>query len=421
MSDTKASPSFHQELRRALYHLYDPARLRQSPLIEFLQLAQSSDPSSNLRQILLEAIAALKPDVMVPAKSNAWRVYRLLLQRFAEQFSQQDVATDLALSIRQLRRDESLALEVLADYLWTHYNLSASSLEAHPHHNDRNDSATRGGTPSRELELEWLRKTEPGEVVDINEGIATVLELIAPLAQGSRVNVLCNQSKNLASLVVRPTAMRQALISVLTAAIKLVPGGQVTIQAKQIGRDICISIALGLRRGPSPVDNRQEGGIGFTNEDLTMARQLVSLAGGYLEVAAGAGQGKHFVVDLFFPATEGAGVLVIDDNVDTLQLLERYVAATRYHFIAVSDPQRAIALAEETAPQVIVLDVMLPRIDGWELLGRLRAHPRTQAIPIIVCTILPQEQLALALGAAAFIQKPVDRAAFLSAIERLTV
>jgi CheY-like chemotaxis protein len=357
----------------------------------------------------------------VPAKSNAWRVYRLLWQRFAEQFSQHDVARDLALSIRQLRRDESLALGVLADYLWTHYNLASRFLEASASPQPgRKEASPSSGTPSTEQELEWLRRTEPSETVDIRQAMSTVLEIIAPLAQGSGANVICSGSKNLAPLVVRPTAIRQALISVLTAAIKLVPGGQVTMQTRQVGRDVCISIEPVPKRALSPLPSALEGGERLTAEDLELARQLVTLSGGSLEVAASDGQGKLFEINLLFPATERVGVLVVDDNVDTLQLLERYVAETRYHFVAAPDPQRAVVLAEETAPQVIVLDVMLPGIDGWELLGRLRAHPRTHAIPIIVCTILRQEQLALALGAAAFIRKPVDRAAFLSALDRLT-
>ena len=61
---------------------------------------------------------------------------------------------------------------------------------------------------------------------------------------------------------------------------------------------------------------------------------------------------------------------------------------------------------------------MLPEIDGWELLGRLREHPRTGKTPIIVCSILPQEDLALALGAATLIRKPVSQSAFLLALDQ---
>jgi CheY-like chemotaxis protein len=65
-----------------------------------------------------------------------------------------------------------------------------------------------------------------------------------------------------------------------------------------------------------------------------------------------------------------------------------------------------------------VLDVMMPEQDGWTLLGQLREHPTTRGVPIIVCTILPQEQLALTLGAAEFIRKPVSRKTLLSALDR---
>jgi CheY-like chemotaxis protein len=73
---------------------------------------------------------------------------------------------------------------------------------------------------------------------------------------------------------------------------------------------------------------------------------------------------------------------------------------------------------EAETPKIIVLDVMMPGINDWELLGQLREHPRLREIPIIVCTILPLEQLALLLGAAAFLRKPVSRELFLQALDR---
>jgi len=64
------------------------------------------------------------------------------------------------------------------------------------------------------------------------------------------------------------------------------------------------------------------------------------------------------------------------------------------------------------------VDVMMPGVDGWELLGRLRQHPLTGHIPIVVCTVLTQEELALSLGASDFLPKPVARQAFLEALDR---
>jgi CheY-like chemotaxis protein len=66
-----------------------------------------------------------------------------------------------------------------------------------------------------------------------------------------------------------------------------------------------------------------------------------------------------------------------------------------------------------------VLDVMMPGRDGWTLLGQLREHPGTCDIPVVVCTILSQEGLATALGAADYVRKPVSRSQFLAVLDRL--
>jgi CheY-like chemotaxis protein len=108
---------------------------------------------------------------------------------------------------------------------------------------------------------------------------------------------------------------------------------------------------------------------------------------------------------------------VIDDNADTLQLLRRYSAGSRYHLFTTQDPETALALAAQHRPEIIVLDVMMPGIDGWKVLTQLRQHPSTEQIPIVVCTILPQRETALSLGASGFVRKPVTRRSFLVALD----
>ena len=120
------------------------------------------------------------------------------------------------------------------------------------------------------------------------------------------------------------------------------------------------------------------------------------------------------------PAGQQTTVLVIDDNVDTLRLLERYLSGTPYAFCRTRDPEEALALAERLMPQVILLDIMLPGIDGWELLGRLREHPQVGQVPVLVCSILPQAKLATTLGAAGYLRKPVSRQALLEALAQHT-
>jgi CheY-like chemotaxis protein len=191
-----------------------------------------------------------------------------------------------------------------------------------------------------------------------------------------------------------------------------VPGGRVEVTAAAMAKQVRVTIRpVARNRAPSPLHDEDR-------ESLEMARQLLALCEGSLEVRPPGGPLEPFLARALLPAGEQTVVLVIDDNADTLRLLERYLEGSRYRFAGTRDPQQAVSLAEEVAPRIIILDVMLPGVDGWELLGRLREHPKTGGVPIVVCTILPQERLALTLGAVAFMRKPVSQLLLLAVLDR---
>ena len=396
-----ASASFVGELRSALRHLYDPVALRHSPLLALFGLEQEQDAVLSLRRLLLAGIEALKPGPDTPPHANAWRLYRILYERYAEQFSQEEVAIHLAVGSRQLRRQESRALRVLADHLWAECDPQRLSAPT--------SLAASVATPSREQELAWLR-SYPNEPVAVTELIPPVLRVVAPLLEALGTAVDCSLPDSLPRPVVQLTAARQALSNVITAAVRAAPQGRVSVACQAAGPDLVIRVQAHPRGASVPL-------AADDLENLEMARQMIGFSGGRLETSLETDKRRPFSAQLVLRALSEVSVLVIDDNADTLQLLERYLAGTRYRFTGTSDPGRALGLAAETAPQIIVLDVMLPGLDGWELLGRLREHPRTRGVPVIVCTILAQEQLALALGAAAFIRKPVSRETLLAALE----
>jgi len=414
MQRNPADVSLVSELRRALRHLYDPVELRNSLLVEMLELAGQENPVFALRHMLVTAIEALKPDANTPAGSTAWRAYHILFQRYTEQFTQKDVATDLAISIRQLRREENRALQLLADHLRTHYRLHSDERMSNAvlSRSDSQADAADQGPSSREQELVWLQKSSPNETVDFGQMIQTALKTAAPMMQALGVSVQCRIAEDLPRLAVQLTTVQQALLNTLIAAVRSVPAGRVQVEAEACDVNVCVAISP--IRPYATASSLETNGI----ESLEMARQLVGLSGGSLEVVLDQDKEHPFAARFVLPAAEQVIVLVIDDNVDTLRLLQRYLTGTRYRFIGVPDPDQALTLTEKTRPHVILLDIMLPRIDGWQLLGRLREHPKTRDVPVIICTILPQEQLALALGAAAFIRKPISRSALLAALDR---
>jgi CheY-like chemotaxis protein len=415
IGDTQTSASFVRELRRVLHHLYDWVELSKSPLVELFDVEQRGDAPSTLRAVLRQAIESLKPSAGVSPKAKAWRTYQVLHARYIEQFTQREVASELGLSIRHLRREESLAVQTLAAYLWDHYNLerkwqAPEDRQLLPEEEEISGADVK--TPTQEQELDWVHDSLPSKPVDVGKTIQAALKLVDPLAQTSEVHIDCKIPESLPAWVVQPTPIQQAFLIIFTVAVGRVPGGQVSIRAGVDGSEVYVYVQTKGSRSGSAEGNDEL-------ERIEMARQLIELSEGSLEITPGEGKKQPFTFKIALPAEEQIPVLVIDDNVDTLQLLERYLSNSRYRFIGTSDPQQALQLAVASNPQIILLDVMLPDVDGWELLGRLHTHPQTHDVPIIVCTILPQEQLALNLGAAAFMKKPVSRTELLSVLDHL--
>jgi CheY-like chemotaxis protein len=404
--DMLTSEQFLRHLRDALTHLYDPDRLRASPLAALFGVANRFDTPAGLQRILTEAIESLKPAADEPPRSHSRRVYDLLLYRYVQQFSQQEVANQLGMSVRHLRREQRAAVEALGYHLWEQFHLAAKL-----HEDVDVEPATQNGvdSPTVNEELAWLKDGSPEMSADPEQTLPAVLDLARPLALRHRVSLRTALADALPKLAVHPVALRQILLNLLSVAIQRGTGGRVDISAELLRWEVQIRVwCTQALPGPEPaLDNK---GV-----SLDIAHRLVNLCGGRLVASTDEGA---FEATLTLPALEQLPVLVIDDNADTLQLMQRYTAGTRYRLIGTQDPEEALSLTEEFSPQVILLDVMMPQVDGWEVLGRLRQHPLTSHIPTIVCTILAQEALALSLGASAFVRKPVTRQTFLAALDR---
>jgi CheY-like chemotaxis protein len=111
-------------------------------------------------------------------------------------------------------------------------------------------------------------------------------------------------------------------------------------------------------------------------------------------------------------------ILVIDDNPDAVALLERYITGMPYEIVSAYEADEGFRLAQSLEPSWIILDILLPHTDGWKILQNLKSHPQTQSIPVLVCSVLENPELALSLGADAYLRKPPDRISFLEILGR---
>jgi CheY-like chemotaxis protein len=434
MQVTEAQAWFHAQLRAGLTSLYNPAVLRKSPLVKVLEVEEKRNPALALQAILLEGIEALRPAIGVPAQSEVWRQYQVLRRRYTEQAPQAQVADDLGLSTRQLQRTESLARAELANHLWQAYSIAArlpdlaALLEAAAPEERCAPAVSDAGSSSPAQELEYLSRSLAVQEISVGQAIAEVLATIRPLAEAAGAELRSSAPEHLPLLLVQGPLLHQALVNLACCAIEAAPRGAITIGATAAGPELTIRIQVTRGMEGAGVENKakveqstpvapQQAG-----ELVETAAQLVALCGGRLITLPGdPEEGRaagDFCAEVVLPALETTLVLVVDDNLDTQQLYSRLLAGSRYRMASALNGSTGLAIALGTQPQVILLDVMMPDKDGWTLLGQLREHPVTHNVPVIICSILPQEQLALALGAAEFLRKPLSRAALLEALQR---
>jgi CheY-like chemotaxis protein len=392
--------NFVAYLRSALHNLYDLVHLRRSPLVGLLGLAGEFDAAGALQERLTNAIKAIKPPAEEPAQSIAWHVYDILNLQYYRQLSRTAVAMQLGISERQLRREQRLALETLAQYLRKQYAQELAGPAAPPGTAEPQPSPTA----ALEAELGWLRGSMAEQRSPLAEGLHMVRTLAEPLAQRWNTSLEVRVDEAAVSLPVVQPIIRSILLTLLNVAIPRSGGQPVMVTATYLGGTTQLAISLNQQDDVSQPFAESE------LASLEAASRLAAYYGADLALIP-----PGVVVTL--PAPELIPVLVVDDNADWLDLLRRYAFGSRYAVTGTRDADTAPALAARLRPAVIVVDVMMPNTDGWQLISWLRHDEATAHVPIVICSVLPLEALALSLGVNAFIQKPITQGQFLAMID----
>ena len=246
--------------------------------------------------------------------------------------------------------------------------------------------------------------------------------------------------------------LKQILLNLLSNAAKFTHEGSVTVNARQDGEMLVIDVtdtgigiseeALGrvfeeFQQADSST-TRQYGGTGL---GLPISRHLAQVLGGDLTAVSEAGAGSTFTVTIPFDpqqATEGEQpevtpfkpaiappvpsarplVLAIDDNPDVIYLLRENLGEAGFTVVGARTGEEGLARAKSLRPSAITLDIILPDMDGWQVLHTLKSDPDTQTIPVILLTIVDKRALGLQLGAAEYLVKPLDDELLLAALLR---
>ncbi|MCX6022085.1 MAG: response regulator [Chloroflexi bacterium] len=303
-----------------------------------------------------------------------------------------------------------------------------------------------------------LSKVEAGkmelhlESFPLAEVIAQVLATVQPLA-GRKQIVLASDTGGVGELVADMGKVKQILYNLLSNAIKFTPdAGRVSVAARRLDSFIEFSVAdTGIGISPQDQerifqefqqldtgpDRRYEG----TGLGLTLTRRFAELHGGRIWVESAPGEGSRFIVtlplrlepdaepqtgqDALVSAPFGPDgrplVLVVEDDPASANLMSLYLGRGGYRTEVAGDGRKALEKARSLTPSAILLDVMLPELDGWEVLRALKLDHATRDIPVAIVSVLDDEQLGFALGAVDYFVKPVDRQVLLDRLARLTL
>lgn len=382
----EAFKQFRQELGNALSHARDPDYQPDELLVRVLRLDQPSRPEQ-VQAAITQLVSGLEPATGVPAGSRAWQEYAALYDRAVLGLTQEETASRLFMSVRSLQRLQRRALHVLATRVWERY---AQPVEA----GDDWMAQTK-------QELAALQTHAPGAISEVQDILSDVLGLEAALAASHQIDLKCKASKHSLKAAIHPSALRQVLVTVLGCLFAHMAGGQIVVDASEDDRIVRVSVTAKPFPEGCPLE-------------VSFVEQVLASAGGGCAIDEAPGQLR---LDLAIPVPGELVVLIVDDNEDMVYYLQRCTDGTCYRVVHTSQGRQAFDMVQAERPDVIVLDVMLPDIDGWELLTDLHQNPDTAAIPVVVCSVVREQELALALGASVFLPKPVQPAQFLEALD----
>ena len=401
---------FSQAVREALLHLHNRPWLARSPLAN--ALARSGQPltGDNVRLMLLAAIDELKP-VGATTSALAWRPYRLLTLRYAEGYDLPKVASTLGISVRQAARAQHVAIDLLVDVLWrqgrTETGPPGPAGSAPLTH--ETDDALLG-----ELTAEAAKvATHDATRADLASTIADVVQILQNFATAQGVTIRVLLVDALPPVRVSRTIIRQALCSLLAWAVSMAAGGELFLTGRDTERGVAVrAVARWVGRRPA-----LRAGTDAELERLAAAgQQLIETQGGFFERGDLTTGDPLFVLTL--PPAPLRTALVVDDNPDVARLVRRYLRDQPFRVIHAASATSALRLAKTLHPDVIILDIIMPLRDGWDVLSALRQSVETREIPIVVCSILPHHALAMSLGANVFLAKPLTQQTLLTVLRQ---
>jgi len=312
-----------------------------------------------------------------------------------------------------------------------------------------------------------LSKIEAGkmdlflETFDVPSMVRDVTSTVEALIQkkSNKLRVIC--SPDVGEMHADLTKVRQILFNLLSNAAKFTENGTIEIEVKREehpkeqpeksnGNNMILFRVRDTGIGMTPAqinklfqpfmqaDDSTTRKFGGTGLGLAITQSFCQMMGGDVSVTSESGRGSTFSIHLparvarpegaaststaaatVGPLKRGAStVLIIDDEPSVRDLMSRALSSQDIYAVTASNGEDGLRQAHELKPDLIFLDVMMPKMDGWAVLAALKADPALASIPVVMLTIVGDREMGYTLGASEYLSKPIDRALLAKMVEK---
>ena len=294
-----------------------------------------------------------------------------------------------------------------------------------------------------------LSKVEAGKMEIYPEffAIRPVIESVCQVMRGmtrTQQPITVNVPPDLPQVETDMAKFKQVLYNLLSNAVKFSPpdrpievtasikGGQVQVSVRDQGIGIAPENHQMIFEEFRQVDGTVRREFGGTGLGLALVKKFVELQGGNVKVDSRLGAGSTFTFSLPVrsraavvtrtpePMMRAERILVVEDDSNAYELIASALGSAGFLPIRASDGEEAVRLAKDLRPAAVTLDVVLPGIDGWEVLRRLKSDEATRSLPVVIISMVDDRDLGVSLGAQDYFVKPVDRARLLERLRELT-
>ncbi len=285
--------------------------------------------------------------------------------------------------------------------------------------------------------IEANRMTVYAETFDATTLAHDVAATVAALMRQKNNELVIDLAPDLGEMRSDQTKLRQCLFNLLSNAAKFTENGTITLSARRDGGNLTFRVAdsgIGMTEEQlaklfqrfTQADASTTRKFGGTGLGLAITRALCRLLGGDVAVESEAGRGSTFTLTIpaimadqtqinlaaehaSTPAHDSDGsVLIIDDDPAQRDLMTRFLKREGFDAVSAADGQSGLQMARAVRPRAIMLDVMMPGMDGWAVLSQLKADPDLAGTPVVMVSFVNEQALGMSLGASDWVPKPIE-------------